>query len=46
MPCAARSNEAGNSGTSFLQPVRLAGGSWLLLVCSKRKILMAGLDRD
>jgi hypothetical protein len=30
----------------FLQPVRLAGGSWLLLVCFKRKILVAGLDRD
>jgi hypothetical protein len=25
-----------------LQPVRLAGGSWLVLVCSERRVLLAG----
>jgi hypothetical protein len=27
----------------FLQPVRLAGGWWLVLICSERKVLLAGL---
>jgi hypothetical protein len=25
-----------------IQPVRLAGGWWLVLVCSKRRVLLAG----
>jgi hypothetical protein len=25
-----------------LQPVRLVGGRWLVLVCSERKVLLAG----
>jgi hypothetical protein len=25
-----------------LQHVRLAGGRWLVLICSKRKVLLAG----
>jgi hypothetical protein len=25
-----------------LQPVRLAGGWWLVLVCSERRVLLAG----
>jgi hypothetical protein len=25
-----------------LKPVRLAGGSWLVLVCSERRVLLAG----
>jgi hypothetical protein len=28
--------------TAVFQPVRLAGGSWLVLVCSERKVLLAG----
>jgi hypothetical protein len=26
----------------MLQPVRLAGGWWLVLICSERKVLLAG----
>jgi hypothetical protein len=29
--------------SSHIQPVRLAGGWWLVLVCSERKVLLAGL---
>jgi hypothetical protein len=25
-----------------IQPVRLAGGWWLVLICSERKVLLAG----
>jgi hypothetical protein len=27
---------------SFVQPVRLAGGWWLMLVCSEIKVLLVG----
>jgi hypothetical protein len=34
---------AGNTGfIRDYQPVRLAGGWWLVLVCSKRRVLLAG----
>jgi hypothetical protein len=29
-------------GRLYNQPVRLAGGWWLILVCSDRKVLLAG----
>jgi hypothetical protein len=30
------------SSITIVQPVRLAGGWWLVLICSERKVLLAG----
>jgi hypothetical protein len=32
----------GGHGGGTFQPVRLAGGWWLVLVCSERRVLLAG----
>jgi hypothetical protein len=39
---AVSSYESTSAFVLYSQPIRLAGGRWLVLICSKRKVLLAG----